>query len=209
MDHLKRMEYLAGVRDRDSLTESFELANDDASEAKAALQKLYGFLKVHDGDRRWREEYKTIRQFIDQNLGDASNEDFDLGDEASVALEEIYLRLQEHDGQGAGHKEYNTIRQFIDQNLGDESYEGLQSSDQVVSEDVNDVVEELEDVAAQIRDLLDHAMSLTPQHLKARSRSYWYNQMLGSLGSDEIMGGSMYSLQELINDVREDDPDDY
>ena len=62
-----------------------------------------------------------------------------------------------------------------------------------------------EEIKMQIKELLEEAFELVPEHAKSRSESYWYSQIAVALDDDHgYLGGSMCSMQDTLEEF-----DDY
>ena len=67
----------------------------------------------------------------------------------------------------------------------------------------------LEEIKVQIKELLEEAIDLVPDHLKASSESYWYSQIVVALDDDHgYLGGSMCSMQDTIEEIDEEDTEE-
>jgi len=69
-----------------------------------------------------------------------------------------------------------------------------------------------EEIKEQIKELLEEAIDLVPDHARARANAYWYAHISTSLDDDhDYMGGSMCSMQDSLeefDDVEEDEEED-
>ena len=68
-----------------------------------------------------------------------------------------------------------------------------------------------EEIKMQIKELLEEAFELVPEHAKSRSESYWYSQIAVALDDDHgYLGGSMCSMQDTLEDFdEEEEEEDY
>jgi len=63
-----------------------------------------------------------------------------------------------------------------------------------------------EEIKVQIKELLEEAIELVPDHARARAKAYWYAHMSTSLDEDHgYMGGSMCSMQDTIEEFDEEE----
>lgn len=68
----------------------------------------------------------------------------------------------------------------------------------------------LEEIKVQIKELLEEAIDLVPDHARSRAEAYWYAHIAMALDEDHgYMGGCMCSMQDTIDRIEEfDDEDD-
>ena len=60
-----------------------------------------------------------------------------------------------------------------------------------------------------IRDRLEEAIDLVPNHARARAESYWYSHIATALNEDHgYLGGSMCSMQDTAEEFDEVDEED-
>ena len=66
-----------------------------------------------------------------------------------------------------------------------------------------------EEIKMQIKELLEEAFELVPEHARASAESYWYSQIAVALDDDHgYLGGSMCSMQDTLEDFDEVDEDE-
>lgn len=66
-----------------------------------------------------------------------------------------------------------------------------------------------EEIIGEIKELLEEAFDLVPEHARARAESYWYSQIAVALDDDHgYLGGSMCSMQDTLEDFDEVDEDE-
>jgi glycine/D-amino acid oxidase-like deaminating enzyme len=69
-----------------------------------------------------------------------------------------------------------------------------------------------EEIKEQIKELLDEAFDLVPDHARARAESYWYAHISMALDEDHgYLGGSMCSMQDTLeefDDVEDEEDED-
>jgi hypothetical protein len=66
-----------------------------------------------------------------------------------------------------------------------------------------------EEIKEQIKELLDEAFDLVPDHARARAESYWYAHISTALDEDHgYLGGSMCSMQDTLEEFDEEDEED-
>tara|TARA_S200000501_G_scaffold321758_1_gene317352 strand:- start:297 stop:524 length:228 start_codon:yes stop_codon:yes gene_type:complete len=66
-----------------------------------------------------------------------------------------------------------------------------------------------EEIKEQIKELLEEAIDLVPDHARARAESYWYPHISMALDEDHgYIGGSMCSMQDTIEEWEDEDEDD-
>ena len=66
-----------------------------------------------------------------------------------------------------------------------------------------------EEIKEQIKELLDEAFDLVPDHARARAESYWYAHIAMALDEDHgYLGGSMCSMQDTLEEFDEEDEED-
>ena len=66
-----------------------------------------------------------------------------------------------------------------------------------------------EEIICEIKELLEEAIDLVPDHARARAESYWYAHISTSLNEDHgYLGGSMCSMQDTLEDFDEEDEDE-
>jgi len=66
-----------------------------------------------------------------------------------------------------------------------------------------------EEIKEQIKELLDEAFDLVPDHARARAESYWHAHISTSLDNDhDYMGGSMCSMQDTLEQFYEEEEDE-
>lgn len=69
-----------------------------------------------------------------------------------------------------------------------------------------DIAYEMEEIKEQIKMLASEAYEMIPRDgmYAARARSYWYAHIMTALDDEsEFMGGSMHSMQDTINELRD------
>ena len=67
-----------------------------------------------------------------------------------------------------------------------------------------------EEIKEQIKELLEEAIELVPDHARDRADSYWYAHISMALDEDHgYMGGSMCSMQDTIEEWNEEDDEDW
>ena len=63
-----------------------------------------------------------------------------------------------------------------------------------------------EEIICEIKELLEEAIDLVPDHARARAESYWYAHISMALDEDHgYMGGSMCSMQDTIEEWDEEE----
>ena len=66
-----------------------------------------------------------------------------------------------------------------------------------------------EEIKTQIKELLEEAFELVPEHARAQAESYWYSQITVALDDDHgYLGGSMCSMQDTLEAFDEVDEDE-
>ena len=66
-----------------------------------------------------------------------------------------------------------------------------------------------EEIKMQIKELLEEAFELVPEHVRAQAESYWYSQIAVALDDDHgYLGGSMCSMQDTLEEFDEVDEDE-
>ena len=66
-----------------------------------------------------------------------------------------------------------------------------------------------EEIKDQIKELIHEAISLVPDHAKARAESYWYAQISMALDEDHCyIGGCMCSMQDTLEEFDDIDDED-
>ena len=66
-----------------------------------------------------------------------------------------------------------------------------------------------EEIKEQIKELLEEAFDLVPDHARDRAESYWYAHISMALDEDHgYIGGSMCSMQDTIEEWEDEDEDD-
>ncbi len=77
--------------------------------------------------------------------------------------------------------------------------------------DRNEITERLEEIKEQMLELLDEAKDLIPEGItKERARCYWYAHIKTALLKEhEYLGGSLVTLDDTINELSEDEEDEY
>jgi len=66
-----------------------------------------------------------------------------------------------------------------------------------------------EEIKEQIKELLDEAFDLVPDHARARAESYWYAHISTALDEDHgYLGGSMCSMQDTLEEFDEEDEEE-
>lgn len=92
------------------------------------------------------------------------------------------------------------LERVLDDAIAELEARGLKESSQ-------DNVYQLEEIAAQIDELVDQAMSLLPKDslVYDRAKSYWYPHMKQSIGIDRggYMGSSMHSMMDSARQLSE------
>ncbi len=68
-----------------------------------------------------------------------------------------------------------------------------------------------EEIKEQIKELLEEAIDLVPDHARSRAESYWYSHISTSLDEDhDYMSGSMCSMQDTLEEFSDiDNEEDY
>tara|TARA_B100001057_G_scaffold475028_1_gene541356 strand:+ start:82 stop:351 length:270 start_codon:yes stop_codon:yes gene_type:complete len=62
----------------------------------------------------------------------------------------------------------------------------------------------LKEIKEQIKELLEEAINLVPDHERARAKCYWYAHISMALDEDHgYLGSSMYSMQDTIKEFDE------
>ena len=63
-----------------------------------------------------------------------------------------------------------------------------------------------EEIKTQIKELLEEAFELVPEHARAQAESYWYSQITVALDDDHgYLGGSMCSMQDTLEEFDEEE----
>lgn len=58
-----------------------------------------------------------------------------------------------------------------------------------------------EEIMSEMKDLLQEAIDIVPDHARARAESYWYAQISMALDEDHgYMGGCMCSMQDTLEE---------
>lgn len=66
-----------------------------------------------------------------------------------------------------------------------------------------------EEIICEIKELLEEAIDLVPDHARARAESYWYSHISTSLNEDHgYLGGSMCSMQDTAEEFDEDEEEE-
>ena len=66
-----------------------------------------------------------------------------------------------------------------------------------------------EEIIGEIKELLEEAFDLVPEHARARAESYWYSQITVALDDDHgYLGGSMCSMQDTLEEFDEEYEED-
>jgi len=66
-----------------------------------------------------------------------------------------------------------------------------------------------EEIIREIKELLEEAIDLVPDHERARAKAYWYAQIVMALDEDhDYLGGSMCSMKDTLEDFNDIDDDD-
>ena len=66
-----------------------------------------------------------------------------------------------------------------------------------------------EEIIGEIKELLEEAFDLVPEHARARAESYWHSQITVALDDDHgYMGGCMCSMQDTLEEFNEIDEDE-
>jgi len=66
-----------------------------------------------------------------------------------------------------------------------------------------------EEIIREIKELLEEAIDLVPDHARARAKAYWYAQIVMALDEDhDYLGGSMCSMKDTLEDFNDIDDDD-
>jgi len=66
-----------------------------------------------------------------------------------------------------------------------------------------------EEIKEQIKELLDEAFDLVPDHARARAESCWYAHISTALDEDHgYLGGSMCSMQDTLEEFDEEDEEE-
>ena len=67
-----------------------------------------------------------------------------------------------------------------------------------------------EEIIGEIKELLEEAFDLVPDHERPRAESYWYSHISMALDEDHgYMGGSMCSMQDTLEEFDEAEEEDY
>jgi len=76
-------------------------------------------------------------------------------------------------------------------------------------DDMEEIADELEEIKAQIENLMHEAGNLIDQtDERHAARSYWYGHIMGALDNNsEYLGGSMTTMQDSIDAIRESNVD--
>jgi hypothetical protein len=66
-----------------------------------------------------------------------------------------------------------------------------------------------EEIICEIKELLEEAINLVPDHARSRANAYWYAHISTSLDNDhDYMGGSMCSMQDTSEQFYEEEEDE-
>jgi len=67
-----------------------------------------------------------------------------------------------------------------------------------------------EEIIGEIKELLEEAIDLVPDHARARAESYWYAHMIVNVTEDhDYMSSSMCSMQDSLEEFDEEEEEDY
>lgn len=67
-----------------------------------------------------------------------------------------------------------------------------------------------EEIICEIKELLEEAIDLVPDHARARANAYWHAHISTSLDNDhDYMGGSMCSMQDSLEEFDEEEDHDH
>jgi len=66
----------------------------------------------------------------------------------------------------------------------------------------------LTEIKDEIESLVREALNNVEHDERSRCRSYWHNQILSALGTDDFTGTSMFSLQDTIDTEQEEEYDE-
>lgn len=81
-----------------------------------------------------------------------------------------------------------------------------------LQENNDESIEELIDLQSELMEKVSEAERLVYQATNGdmrfeRAKKYWINQMKSAIGSEEMMGGTMHSMQDTIDELgEEEDP---
>ena len=69
--------------------------------------------------------------------------------------------------------------------------------------------DKFEEIKEQIKELLQEALDIVPEHATSRAESYWYPQIIKALDDDhDYLGKCMCSMQNTIEEWHDSDEND-